>query len=98
MAEQEKNEINIQELIGKVYYEIADWHNNIGDDPKENKTTLFGRSFKIINLVLSEVGLNLNEQPVENLPPDPEEDRIQKLENQLKMIAEKLFDQEQGKS
>lgn len=98
MAEQEKHEININELIGKVYYEIADWHNNIGDDPKENKTTLFGRSFKIINLVLSEVGLSLNEEQAKNSPPDPEEDRIQKLEEQLKMIAEKLFDQQEGKS
>lgn len=92
-----KHEINIQELIGKVYFEIADWHNNVGDNVEENKTTLFGRSHKIINLVLKEVGLQLNNAPLEDVADEPEEDRLEKMEKQLKILAEKLLEKESGK-
>ena len=93
-----KHEINIEELIGKVYFEIADWHNNVSDSVEENKTTLFGRSHKIINLVLNEVGLKLDNAPLKNIPNEPEEDRLEKMEKQLKMLAEKLLEKDSEKS
>jgi len=93
-----KHEIHIQELIGKVYFEIADWHNSVGDDAEENKTKLYGKSHKIINMVLSEVGLSLNNAPLENAPDDPEEDRLEKMEKQLKMLAEKIAKEDSGES
>ncbi len=92
-------ELNIEEIIGKVYFKIATWHNDTPDhSADENKTRLYGVSYQIIETVLAEVGMNLGEkvEVEEGVEKTQEQLTLETIDKQLKELREKLS--EQGKA
>lgn len=93
-----KKPINIEELIGKVYFKIATWHNSAHErDGEENKTALYGTSFEIIKTVMESLNLSIKEEVEKGAVPSEitkkqaqEDDKYKALEKKLEEIAKKM--------
>lgn len=86
-----KEEINIEELVGKVYFQIATWHNEAPDyEAEQNKIRLQAASFNIIKTVFSEIGINLEEEEVEGSKKTEEDKKMEGVQSRLSDIAGKL--------
>lgn len=58
-----KKKIDIQKIIGEIYFKIATWHNDTEDFlPDENKSRLYVVSYQILKKILSEIGMDLIEE------------------------------------
>lgn len=57
-----KREVKIDTIVGKVYFKIATWHNNV-HELKENeaKNSLYGLSFDLIKMVVEDLGMQIIE-------------------------------------
>jgi hypothetical protein len=86
-----KEEINIEELVGKVYFTIASWHNEAQDfEAEQNKIRLQALSFKVIKTVLSEIGIDLDEEEVEGSAPTKTDKKMTKVQSRVSDIAARL--------
>lgn len=86
-----KQEIQLEDLIGKVYFKIATWHNEAPDyNGEENKVRLYSVSFEIIKTVLAEIGLNMNDEEIEDAVKTEEDEKVEFSEKRLKEIAKAL--------
>lgn len=88
-----KQEINLEELIGKVYFKIANWHNDAPDySGDENKVRLYSTSYDIIKTVFLEVGINIGDETVDNAEKTQDDENFEFSEKRLKEIAKALKD------
>jgi len=86
-----KQEINIEELVGKIYFQIATWHGETSEyQEEENKIRLQAASFKIIKTVFSEIGINLHEEEKKNVKGTEQDDKMEGVQSKLSGIAARL--------
>ena len=86
-----KQEINIEELVGKVYFKIAGWHNDVHEfEPEQNKIRLQATSFEIIKTVLSGVGMNLDDEVKEGSEKTDKDIQVEKNQTKVSEIAARL--------
>ena len=88
-----KQEIQLEDLIGKVYFKIATWHNDAPDyNGEENKVRLYSVSYEIIKTVLTEIGVSMDEEEIEGAEKTEEDEKVEFSEKRLKEIAKALKD------
>ncbi|MDG1950324.1 MAG: hypothetical protein P8J32_05955 [bacterium] len=86
-----KQEINIEELVGKVYFQVARWHNDAHEfEAEQNKVRLQATSFEIIKTVLSEIGINLDDKEVEGSKKTDKDIQVEKNQTKVSEIAARL--------